>query len=586
MPLISTLGRPRLINNRSPLISWFHGRRLLLIAAVVIGTFLFTGLGGYALLNTNEGLYAEIAREMLASGDYLVPHLNGVPYLEKPPLLYWMTALNFSALGMSETAARLVSIYGALLACCASVVLGLATRRRNTAWTSIIVLASSVGFVILARVLLFDMLLCGLFWSAMVAFFTWHLRQNPAWLRASYTLLALAVLTKGPLAIALAIPIVLAFAALSRTRTWRVTQLFDFPGLVFFLGIVLPWFVAIASINPNFASYYIVNENILRYVAARVPRDYYTGSIVYYLPRVFIYFFPWAGLLGLVFITEKWKRARASDLKLFLWLTFLVPAVFFSLSTAKANYYLVIAMPPLAWLIAARFRLLLRANHGRMIAVATMISIPLGLLAIYAIYHQAASSHSASAYFGEVFAIGSVIFVLSSAAAFLSLRRGRHFASLGSLASLSLCMLTLSFTTLKAFSENYSSKPAALVIQKTPNRPVLLFRQLEGLSALPFYLGNPIPIIDSKSNELAYAKNRFRDPAIFISMKSALQLCETAAPIIVVDANDEIRFSASLQGRNPFDRVVKRGSSLLYFCPAHNVGKALPPYNGYLAFQE
>lgn len=133
----------------------------LLLAGVVgfVALSFWYDLGGYALLDNNEGIYAQIAREMLESGDYVTPFFNGMPYLEKPPLLFWLTALSYQLFGVSEFAARVVPALSGSLLVLLAVWSGWRLVNPLTGALAGLILASSVTVAVLGRTLIFDMLL-------------------------------------------------------------------------------------------------------------------------------------------------------------------------------------------------------------------------------------------------------------------------------------------------------------------------------------------------------------------------------------------------------------------------------------------
>src|SRR5208282_2202366 len=157
----------------------------------------FFHLGRYGLWEPDEARYAEIAREMLRTGSFVVPHLNYVPYIEKPPLLYWMTSLAFHCLGANEFAARLVPALSALGGVIATYWFGRRAFDHRRGLLAAAILTTSPLYAVMAQVLTTDMLLTVLL---SIAFFSLFLqwREGGRWWLATYTAAALAVLTKGP----------------------------------------------------------------------------------------------------------------------------------------------------------------------------------------------------------------------------------------------------------------------------------------------------------------------------------------------------------------------------------------------------
>ena len=216
----------------------------------------FYRLGAPGLMDPDEGRYAEIAREMLVLKDWLVPHLNLFPYLEKPPLVYWFTALSFKALGYNELAARLPSAVSALGGLFLAYALGRVMWGPAAAFLGATVLATCSGYVALGRLLTLDMTLA--FWVNLgigLGYLALRQQQPRLWPWA-YAALALAVLTKGPVALILA-GLVWGLWVLIQRRTWKSLISLVQPWSWLLLAVlVLPWFaysaVAPALVFPLF----------------------------------------------------------------------------------------------------------------------------------------------------------------------------------------------------------------------------------------------------------------------------------------------------------------------------------------------
>ena len=337
---------------------------LWLVWAVALG-FVLVGLGSFGILDNNEGLYAEIPREMLASHDWrlwVIPHLNGLPYMEKPPLLYWLTALSFALFGESEWSARLVPALSSL-ACVAMLAwFGTALKRPQAGRLAALMFVSGVGVTAMSHVLMFDMLLTALVTAALMHAYRYASEGNVRFVRWSYAFLAFALLAKGLVALVLFGLVIVTFTlvtARSPTDFFRAAgKWFEPWAILIFLGIAAPWHVAASLTEPIFAWFYFVNEHVLRFLGKREPHDYYAGAWWYYLPRMAIYLFPWSFLLPCLFAAPGRRDYQYdSGLRRFLWMAWLAPLFFFSISSAKANYYLVAVMPfaPLALFISVGF---------------------------------------------------------------------------------------------------------------------------------------------------------------------------------------------------------------------------------------
>jgi hypothetical protein len=306
------------------------------------------GSWSYGLLDDNEGLYAAIAREMLIRGDWIVPHLNGVPYLEKPPLLYWAVAFSLRLFGDHEWAIRIVpwAFHVGTAALTSRLAFRLGGRRAGR--LAALIFLSSAGVAMIDRTLLFDVPMTFFLTAALAAWQRWDEEGRPGALRWAAAALALAVLSKGLVALALAGGTVgITLAVDGRLR--RLASLLDPWAILIFLLVAVPWHVAAAALQPGFAWFYFVNEHVLRFLGLRKPRDYARGPLWYYLVRVPLYLFPWSLLLPRLDPPDRRNGREA-----FLWAWAGCVILFFSVCGSKSNYYALPAVPPLVALLALR----------------------------------------------------------------------------------------------------------------------------------------------------------------------------------------------------------------------------------------
>ena len=496
--------------------------------------FVLAGLGSHALLDNNEGLYAEVAREMLAGPDWrawVIPHLNGLPYMEKPPLLFWLTALSFQLFGLNEFAARLVPAL-ASLGCVALILhFGMQHRRVLVARMAALMFVSGVGVCAMSRVLMFDMLLTVMLTASLMAAYQVIVggevpTARKAALRSAYAFLALAVLAKGLVAGVLFVLVVGAVLA-ERHRSPSAffnacRQFLDVPALLLFALIAAPWHVAASLVEARFAWFYFINEHVLRFLGQRMPHDYYTGSWWYYLPRMAIYLFPWSLLLPCLLLGQRadvpimnseTPALETDRLGRFLWIAWVVPLLFFSISSAKANYYLVTVMP------FAALHLSLMLEKRRFLvghAAAALPGLMIALLALalcVALSLQAPRSHQlmSIAGMGErgfVLRTLSIVIVLALVAGLLAWRMRR----IGLLAYMGVPALVIGATAFVAVAAEPLVSARALSAYARvamAGRTLYLYRDFEEVSSLPFYMGTTIPVVDSHSNDL-YWGNRLR----------------------------------------------------------------------------
>lgn len=496
-----------------------------LVWCVALGLVL-GGIGSFGILDNNEGLYAEIPREMLASGDWhmwVIPHLNGLPYMEKPPLLYWLTAMSFALFGESEWSARLVPALSSLSCVWMLLWFGRAAGHRLAGRLAALMFVSGLGVMAMSHVLMFDMLLTALLTAALMLAWRSVAERRPALLRGSYAFLAAAVLTKGFVALVLFGLVAFAFTASHRQGIGSFLRdcaaWFEWRALLVFIIIAAPWHVAASLTEPIFAWFYFVNEHVLRFLGKREPHDYYSGAWWYYLPRMAIYLFPWSFLVIPVVFRRAMQIREEGSLKRFLFLAWLLPLAFFSVSSAKANYYLVAVMPFAAFHLALAIeergwlRPASRALPGLLIAI--LASILLAVIVVRGIGGER-----------QLVVMGlpqqqfvCVMLAVTLALALLGSLGAWRFARIGLLAYLPLPVWTgvALVMALHAMEPAISTRQLAQYLQQNlAGRSVYLYRNFEEQSSLPFYLKHPVPIVDARSNDLFWG-NRLRVNDIIIS---------------------------------------------------------------------
>jgi 4-amino-4-deoxy-L-arabinose transferase-like glycosyltransferase len=319
-----------------------------LIAALFVASLLLAR--AFPLIDPDEGRNAEVAREMLESGDFVVPHLAGMPYLDKPPALFWATALSIAAFGRTPLAARLPAALAA--AACLGVLAWLALRQRGPAFAirAVLLLAAAPLFAALSAYVIFDLAL------ALCVTCVWvgladELDASPSRARraAMFAAVTLGVLLKGPVMIAWVLGGSAAAAALMRSRS-PLRWLAWWPGWAMVAGLAGGWF-ALASLRfPEYPHFAFLEESLERMTTGAFHRE----QPWWFAPAVLV-----AGALPWSLATP-WAERRVrgpderSDRSAHVALGFvLFAAVFFSLSRSKLVTYLVPALPPLAWLAAS-----------------------------------------------------------------------------------------------------------------------------------------------------------------------------------------------------------------------------------------
>jgi 4-amino-4-deoxy-L-arabinose transferase-like glycosyltransferase len=356
------------------------------LALLVVGGLLalyFWGLAGVPLLHPDEGRYAEVPREMLATGDFVTPRLDGVLYFEKPPLHYWAVAAGLALLGTDELAVRLPGALLGLAGLALAYLLGRScSGRRAGAWSAV-VLGTSPLYVAMAHLSAPDMAVSFFIGATLTCFWFAHRAAGRGgelflwW--GVFVSSALAVLAKGLIGVLIPGAVVVLYLALCggwgglRRVPW-------ISGTLMFLALAAPWHVLMALRHPDFLSFYFVHEHFLRY-ATRVTGRW--QPVWFFLPVLLVGSLPWCGFLPSVVRhyrpEQGWRpRSLAPELVFFGGWGLLV-VVFFSLSSSKLIPYILPALLPFAVLtgvgLAGAARRRAAFERGGVIAATILLAL-------------------------------------------------------------------------------------------------------------------------------------------------------------------------------------------------------------------
>ena len=332
---------------------------MTILVFVGLGILFTFFLGIRPLATPDEGRYVEIPREMLASGDCITPHLNGLPYFEKPPLLYWIEAAFLKVFGPHTFALRLPIALFALLGCGLVYVWRQKEGCAREGLYSALILGTSVLYFVLGRIIILDLVFTVWMTAGLLCF--WRAQQDGAprkrWLGGYGLCLGAALMTKGLIGIVVPGSILLIW--IIWRRDWRQLRLAFHPlSLLVFLIVAVPWHLAVALRNPDFLWFYLVHEHVIRYTTTVHER---AQPWWFFAPVVLLGFFPWTAVLGRALRWNFVQRRRNSQvaqgqsveegetLLWGIWAVFVV--VFFSLSGSKLIPYALPALPPLALLV-------------------------------------------------------------------------------------------------------------------------------------------------------------------------------------------------------------------------------------------
>lgn len=542
------------------------------------------------LQETDEGRSASIAWEMLASGKWITPHLNGIRYYEKPPLYYWLSAAALGMAGTSKLCVRFPSVLASFLTVLLTVHWGRWSKNERTGLLAGAILGSSILFALLARAAMVDPLLALCTTSALYAAdrLRMDLNRTLRWPLLLWGSLGFAALVKGP------VGIVLPLAALSAfhlgVKDWGgLRRLFHPAGLVLFAAICGPWYVAMSIQNPDYPKEFLLGQNLDRLIeGSRFNRD---KPIWYYLPVALIGSLPWT--LFLPRMAGKIRAALAdrgdpgARSLLFLASAIIVPLLILSLAHSKLPHYLLPIFPPCALLLAvtlsdkwaqdSKFGALhLRILGSLMAAFALALLTPVGMdpetISRRLGYEPDHPSHDVDIARIRRFQaplLGAAAIVGSISAAVLAagwaIRRGRPRVAVGGLATAMLLgVLGVQFLVAPMgpamACQGLASKAARQIKGDTP---VILYRRY--LRGMTFHLGKPVVLWDALYNEFGHELRPPEDgPWSLGASTEALQQMLGRRPdtILIVESPlklEELRTSTSKM----FDELDRDGEFII-----------------------
>jgi 4-amino-4-deoxy-L-arabinose transferase-like glycosyltransferase len=321
----------------------------LLLAAIWLAATLWIR----PLALPDEGRYAGVAWEMLRSGDWLVPTLDGLPYFHKPPLFYWITAAAMSLFGTTEWAARIAPFAGGLAACSALYCFASRWAGQAVARISLVVLAAQPLFFVGAQYANLDMLVAGcisvtIVAAAHAALEAMQARRSRSALAIAWGFAALGLLAKGLIGIVLPGMVVVAWLLVLR-RPRLLVSLLWWPAVGVFVIVAAPWFVAMQLRFPQFSDYFFVVQHFKRFAET----GFNNAQPFWFYPAVLaLLTLPWIFWLPAAARRGYWTEPQLGPVRMLMWLWLALITLFFSLPHSKLVGYILPAVPPLAFLIA------------------------------------------------------------------------------------------------------------------------------------------------------------------------------------------------------------------------------------------
>jgi 4-amino-4-deoxy-L-arabinose transferase-like glycosyltransferase len=523
------------------------------------------GLASPPMMDDVDSEHAQIPVEMLQRHDYVTMYVNGVRYLEKAPLPYWIMAGIYSVAGVSEFSVRLELTLFALLTFLAVFFLARDIAGEEAGFYSALALTTAIGPYIYTRFIIPDIMVC--FWLTVTVYLFWRSLEEPqpsrllCWSIGAVT--ALDVLTKGLIGLAFPIGIIVGYLLITRNLR-HLLKLRLVSTTIVFLAVAAPWHVLATLRNPpvgeakGFFWFYFINDQIYRYLNLRVPRDYDKVPLLVFWGLLLVWTFPWSfavvkSLQQVPLRIRDWggkldKSSRAA-LLLTVWAAFVL--VFFSFST-RQEYYVLPALPALAvlcgmWLKREADSAPDGALRRSAVRGATALLV-LGVIAAVAAgwFAAVAPAVPPGADFGEVLrrvnsmyklsmghlfdltpqAMGffrwpliltAISFLVGTVLHWILRRRGASMRANLALASMMVVLLYAVHLALGTFNPVLGSKPLALAIERyyKPGDTIVVNGQYSRASSILFYTGIQMHMLNGLTNDLWFGSLYPDCPKVF-----------------------------------------------------------------------
>jgi 4-amino-4-deoxy-L-arabinose transferase-like glycosyltransferase len=570
------------------------------------------------LLDDADSVHSEVAREMVVRHDWITLHANGIRYLEKAPLMYWSMALSFTFFGAEDWAARLpLALYTLALLLATNAFGRRLFASSGAGLYAAVILLTSFGIFLYTRIMIPDVIVClwltvsmWLFWASLeqeqpsrASAWGFQAAEKPVCgKRTVYSLgcsdsghtssctslvasarfsaacfaaaCALNVLTKG--LIGIVFPLAIAVLFLLFTRNLRhLLRWHPLSSALVFLAIALPWHIAAGVANPaqghpssvmptqgnvhGFFWFYFVNEQYLRYLNRRVPRDYDTVPLALFWGLLVVWLMPWIAFLFKAFDKIPWKQAilrgpldRRSQawLLLGIWAVFVL--LFFSFST-RQEYYVAPALPGLALLIgywlARESEAPFSSSFARAGRRSALVLLVFGLVIAIAASVLAATTHApapgsdisdvlnanpdvytlslghvldlttgAMAFFRGPLIGTSIAFLLGTLLNWLLRRRGKPVAANYALIAMMVVFIECAHLALCTFYPILGSKQFAVAITQRfhPGEAIVCDGEFANASSVRFYTSQRLLILNGRINGLWYGSLFPDSPDIFL----------------------------------------------------------------------
>ena len=552
-----------------------------------------------------DAVQAQIARNMLVSGDWVTAHLDGIAYLEKAPLIYWVIALAYKVFGVHDWAARIPVALSVMAVCWLTAAFGVWAFGKRAGFYAGLVMATCVGLFLFTRILIPDVMI-----TFTVALAMWSFlraleeeeRHPRLWTFLLAVSLGLGLLLKSLIGLVfpLAAGMIYLFVTgqLFAARTWK--RLHPFTAALIVIGIAAPWHILATLRNPpyfvftlhsgpgqyhGFLWFFFINEQLLRFLNLRYPRDYNTVPRLYFWLFHLLWLFPWSVYLPAV-VKLSFKpvdRAGRTRLLALCWTGFIL--IFFTFSTTQ-EYYSMPCYPALALLLGCAM-----ATEGAWIrrgsrllagvaACAGLAAIALLILTrnipapgdisnalkqhpgayLLSLGHMEDLTLPSFAYLRLPLLLAALAFTIAAVGAAAGSARRAFLAA--------VLMMILFFHAARlamvAFDPYLSSRPLADAILRSPEGELIIDHHYYTFSSVFFYTDRPALLLNGRYLNLEYGGYAPNAPKVFIDDAQFAERWVRPERCYLVAKDSAVARFEALVGRNGLNLVAESGGKVVF----------------------
>ncbi len=585
-----------------------------------------------------DSVQAQIAHNMLQTGDWVTARLDGIAYLEKSPLVYWAMALCFWIFGVHAWAARIFVVLSVFLLCWLTTSFGMWAFGKREGFYAGLCISTCIGLFLFTRILIPDVTLVAMMTLSMWAFLRLLDEEEPhprLWAYIGWASMAVGLLLKSLIAMVFPIGAALVYLAITHQlflrRTWQ--RLHVYTGLILLLAIAAPWHILATLHNPpyfvwsmysgpgiyhGFLWFYFINEQLLRFLNMRYPRDYNTVPRLWFWLFNLIWLFPWSAyLVGTAKLSYKPEdRAGRTRLLALSWAGFVM--VFFTFSTTQ-EYYSMPIYPAVALLLGSAMAAegkWVRYGNRLISVISALAAAAIGVI-LYQVWrmpapgdiwralsynpkvytlslgHMEDLTMRSFAYLKEPLVIAGLAFVLGAFAAWRY--AGKHVVRGYILIALMMVMfLQAARLAMIVFNPYMSSEPLAMALRKSPPGKLILDNQYYHYSSVIFYTNRRALLLNGRVENLEYGSYAPDAPDyVFINDQDFKKIWMTNQRYYLVTDHRQLARFEGLVGKANLYTVLESGGKSLFtnqpvkesssrIQPArHGVGVAWMPPTGH-----